>query len=706
MATAVQKITLSASRDIPFNKLVLSQSNVRRVKAGVSIEELAEDIARRTLLQSLNVRAVLDAEGKETGMFEIPAGGRRYRALELLVKQKRLAKTAPVPCVVREGGVAEEDSLAENVQRVALHPLDQFRAFHALRDKGLGEEEIAARFFVSPTVVKQRLRLAAVSEKLLEVYAEDGMTLEQLMAFTITRFDAAQIDDHLDAGVTPSVVLMNPPFSALANVDRRMADAALRHISSALSRLTDGGRLVVITGANCTFDNPAWTDAFVRLQERGRVVFSAAIDGAVYAKHGTTIDTRLTVIDKLPADDPTMFPASPGVAPDVATLLGWITQSLTPRLPTSTSVVAPIVAQSIVARASRPVVARRSPVPASTNEPEAVELAYETIDWKPIDGRRITDALYEEYALQSIRIPGAKTHPTKLVQSAAMASIAPPKPSYRPHLPARVISNGLLSDAQLESVIHAGEAHAGQLAGSWNVDETFDIVTAAPDPGSSPGQANAQNAVRFRRGWFLGDGTGAGKGRQVAGVLLDNWLKGRRRAVWVSKSDKLIEDAQRDWSALGQERLLVTPLSRFRQGTPIRLPEGVLFTTYATLRSDARDEKASRVKQIVNWLGRDFDGVIVFDESHAMQNAAGGRGNAAIKRPRSRAAQACAFSTRFPVPASSMFRRRAPPRFTISPTPSGSACGEEKTFPSPAAPSSWRRSRRAASRRWKCWRAI
>ncbi|HEY8137005.1 MAG TPA: strawberry notch family protein, partial [Methylocystis sp.] len=309
---------------------------------------------------------------------------------------------------------------------------------------------------------------------------------------------------------------------------------------------------------------------------------------------------------------------SPGVAPDVATLLGWIAQSLPPRLPTSTSVVAPIVAQSIVARVSRPVVALRSPVPASTNEPEAVELAYETIDWKPVDGRRITDALYEEYSLQSIRIPGAKTHPTKLVQSAAMASIAPPKPSYRPHLPARVISDGLLSDAQLESVIHAGEAHAGELAGSWNVDETFDIVTAAPD--------DAENAVRFRRGWFLGDGTGAGKGRQVAGILLDNWLKGRRRAVWVSKSDKLIEDAQRDWSALGQERLLVTPLSRFRQGTPIRLPEGILFTTYATLRSDARDEKASRVKQIVDWLGQDFDGVIVFDESHAMQNAAGGKG--------------------------------------------------------------------------------
>src|SRR5712672_524787 len=107
---SVQKITLSASRDIPFNKLVLSQSNVRRIKAGVSIGELADDIARRTLLQSLTVRPVLDEEGAETGMYEIPAGGRRYRALELLVKQKRLAKTALIPCVIRTDGIAEEDS--------------------------------------------------------------------------------------------------------------------------------------------------------------------------------------------------------------------------------------------------------------------------------------------------------------------------------------------------------------------------------------------------------------------------------------------------------------------------------------------------------------------------------------------------------------------------------------------------------------------
>ncbi|QBE91350.1 ParB/RepB/Spo0J family partition protein [Sphingomonas paucimobilis] len=195
MATAVQKITLSPSRDIPFNKLILSQSNVRRIKAGVSIEELSQDIARRGLLQGLNVRPVVDADGAETGMFEIPAGGRRYRALELLVKAKRLTKTAPVPCIVREAGssiLAEDDSLAENIQRAPLHPLDQYRAFQDMRTKGMSEEEIAAAFFVSVNVVKQRLRLAAVAPSLLDLYADDGVTLEQLMAFTVNPDHARQ----------------------------------------------------------------------------------------------------------------------------------------------------------------------------------------------------------------------------------------------------------------------------------------------------------------------------------------------------------------------------------------------------------------------------------------------------------------------------------------------------------------------------------
>lgn len=192
MATAKQKITLNASRDIPFNKLMLSQANVRRIKNGQSIEDLAASIARRGLLQSLNVRPVLDGERNETGMFEVPAGGRRYRALELLVKQKCMAKTETVPCVISDANSVvpiEEDSLAENFQREDLHPLDMFRAFQTLHDQGATHEEIAARFFVSATFVQQRLRLAKVSLKLLDIYEQDGMKLDQLMAFTVT-------DDH------------------------------------------------------------------------------------------------------------------------------------------------------------------------------------------------------------------------------------------------------------------------------------------------------------------------------------------------------------------------------------------------------------------------------------------------------------------------------------------------------------------------------
>ncbi len=439
----------------------------------------------------------------------------------------------------------------------------------------------------------------------------------------VTRHDAAQIHDHLDAAVVPSVVIMNPPFSAVAHVQGRMADAALRHIGSALARLADGGRLVAITGANFAPDAPAWRDAYVRLQERGRVVFSAAIDGRVYARHGTTFPTRLTVIEKHPADDPTVFPAAPGVAPDVATLLAWIAEQVPARLPVDASVGVPAVTTPRTVRGSVARAAQAASRPAMAAEPEGIELAYETVDWMPPQGARLSDSVYEDYALQSIRIPGAQDHPTQLVQSAAMASVAPPKPSYRPRLPTNILS--LLSGAQLETVIYAGEAHSGYLAGAWTVDQTFDVVTAAPE--------DAEGAVRFRRGFMIGDGTGVGKGREAAGIILDNWLRCRRKAVWISKSDKLIEDAQRDWSALGMERLLITPLSRFPQGKPITLREGILFLTYATLRSDDRGERLSRVKQIVEWLGSDFDGVIIFDEAHAMQNAVGARSERGDQEP-------------------------------------------------------------------------
>ena len=434
----------------------------------------------------------------------------------------------------------------------------------------------------------------------------------------VSRHDAAAIHDRLGSEQVPSVVLMNPPFSAMPGVTRRVADVARRHLDAALARLAPGGRLVAITRQALAPDRPAGAEALARLQRdrTAHVVFSAALDGHLFAPHGTRVATRLTVIDRVPAPDPDAVTACSGRAETAAALLALVRRHVPPR--SRCPRLGPMPASAPAEPAARVRPERRPHAQIADPQQEAAApVAYEIV---PSDAEPppAVPGLYEPYRLQTIRICGAAAHPTPLVQSAAMAAVAPPRPLYRPLLPPHVLRDGLLSDAQLESLVYAGDAHERHLSGHYRVDETLDTVTATA--------AGSDGAVRFRCGWFLGDGTGTGKGRQVAGILLDQWLRGRRRAVWISKSDALIEDAQRDWSALGGERLQVVPLSRFRQGVAIPLIEGILFTTYATLRSEPRRGDRSRLRQILDWCGPAFDGLVVFDEAHAMAGAAGGTG--------------------------------------------------------------------------------
>ena len=180
---------------VPLSRLVLRPTgrNVRKTPR-MSIPELAASIQRVGLLQNLIVIASADGEH-----YEVVAGGRRLAALKLLAKKHRIAKDWEVPCLQVADGTARTASLTENVQREAMHPADQFEAFAALVTEGRPIEDIAADFSVTPLVVQRRLKLANVSPRLMADYRADAVTLDQLMALSITDDHAAQESAFYDA---------------------------------------------------------------------------------------------------------------------------------------------------------------------------------------------------------------------------------------------------------------------------------------------------------------------------------------------------------------------------------------------------------------------------------------------------------------------------------------------------------------------------
>ncbi|WP_310636450.1 ParB/RepB/Spo0J family partition protein [Delftia acidovorans] len=180
---------------VPLSRLVLRPTgrNVRKTPR-MSIPELAASIQRVGLLQNLIVIASADGEH-----YEVVAGGRRLAALKLLAKKHRISKEWEVPCLLVADCTARTASLTENVQREAMHPADQFEAFAALVAEGRPIEDIAADFSVTPLVVQRRLKLANVSPRLMADYRADAVTLDQLMALSITDDHAAQESAFYDA---------------------------------------------------------------------------------------------------------------------------------------------------------------------------------------------------------------------------------------------------------------------------------------------------------------------------------------------------------------------------------------------------------------------------------------------------------------------------------------------------------------------------
>jgi len=418
---------------------------------------------------------------------------------------------------------------------------------------------------------------------------------------SVTRHNAERIRERLP-DVRPDIVLMNPPFSARPTLGKRRRHVDLRHIRSAYAALAPCGRLVAIAGANCVPDSTAWREALGSGASAPRILLAVRVPAALYRRRGTGVETRLVVLERAPAAPADRYP------------------------PLDPFAIAEDAADLVRRAAALPERLTADP------EPRALDIEAVERDSDVANG----SATWTPWSPASFRVPGAAEHPTPLVESAAMADIAPPVPDYRPMLPPALVADGLLSEAQLESVALAGEAHSKLLPARCRIDADFlrafplDDDGNALDPRIEPG-APLSEPVRFRQGWMLGDGTGCGKGRQAAAIVLDRWLRGAKRALWISQSTRLLEDARRDWREIGRDERDVFPLADYRPAQPIPRSTGILFTTYATLRSPARGEAPARLDQIVRWLagGLDersrhaFEGVIVFDEAHAMVAAAG-----------------------------------------------------------------------------------
>ncbi|WP_370571504.1 strawberry notch-like NTP hydrolase domain-containing protein, partial [Phaeobacter sp. SYSU ZJ3003] len=434
----------------------------------------------------------------------------------------------------------------------------------------------------------------------------------------VTGHDGEHIDDLLQTPVLPDVVVMNSPFAS--SVDRsRDKHIAAKHLIAAAKRLAPGGRLVAIMPPGFTPERDAahWSRACGLLTPR----LALTMPGQVYRKLGTSVETQLMVFDKV-QEGGEMIRATLCDLDEALPFVDAVAATRTEMSPVQRVEAIPHARPTV--RSSVPRKTAAGVITAPTARANAVRPLSFTSLQTPRNNMPISD-IYARYRPQRIEIADAQEHPTPLVESIAMASVAPPMPSNTGsddlRLPARLIEEGHLSEAQLETIIMAHDAHGRDLPGRFAIDDDQTKLTRADDD---------PDTRAYRLGYFLGDGTGCGKGRECAGLILVNWLAGRRKAIWVSKSATLIEDAIRDWTDLGGSPADIQPLSKWKPDQPVPMGDGILFVTYATLRSAGKCG-TTRLSQILDWMGEDFEGVLAFDEAHAMQNAAGSEQGRGVK---------------------------------------------------------------------------
>lgn len=425
---------------------------------------------------------------------------------------------------------------------------------------------------------------------------ERRLSLLRLQGYEPTEFDAERLDNLLPDGASFDVVVMNPPFSATGGrVNGHSTAFGARHVEQGLLRLKPGGRLAAIVGRGMGLERPAMRSWWIQIAKRFNVRANVGLDGKYYGKFGTTFDQQLVVLDHTgPTKNFDDVLTGAGLSP----LEAYVTLQRLAREKTGQSSGQQRVSKPV----SVPAKARTNAasgflfdnveapvaVPPKASIPDTVGKLDRTATAKLVDVEE--GSVFAAYRVQKAVVQGSHPHPANVVESTAMACVEPPAVTYQHYLPKEVIAESRVSDLQIEDVIYAGQATSFLL----------------PD-GS-------------RKGHWNGDGTGIGKGRELYAFIFNEFAQGRTRHVHISATHQLCTDAERDRDALGLPLPLIHQ-AKLKPGDAILADEGVVFSTYTMLSNDFGGGRR-RFKQLTDWLGDDFDGVIAFDEAHLMKNAA------------------------------------------------------------------------------------